>query len=240
MMNMDWQVGLMGGDGDLSRLATTFSEGDPRVWLQADGVYVMESSALDKLTDAVEVDSEAGRILGLMHGAMKLDDPSVRPVQPSRDFWHQGDHHRLAFPGTASGHTTVTGVAVGTVDGVSVPPPPPPERKWMAIAMSNANVADALQLISGSETWFQLYKIVEVIKSAVGGEDGIVQRGWTSRNRIRTFKATANHPALSGDDARHARQPGSGGKRSMSLQQAQALVRELIQRWLQELAEPEI
>lgn len=48
------------------------------------------------------------------------------------------------------------------------------------------------------------------------------------------FKASANHPGISGDQARHARQPGTPGpNRAMSMAEGDTFIRQLTANWIE-------
>jgi hypothetical protein len=51
---------------------------------------------------------------------------------------------------------------------------------------------------------------------------------------IDRLTASANHPGISGDDARHARMPGTPGpNRTMTIDEADALMRRLVTNWIE-------
>ena len=62
-------------------------------------------------------------------------------------------------------------------------------------------------------------------------------RSWRAAGRaapeeLGAFTGSANHQLASGDAARHAREPGSGPTRTMSLDEGAQFIRDLVSRWL--------
>lgn len=77
-----------------------------------------------------------------------------------------------------------------------------------------------------------LYRVYEIVKTRAD----IVANGWASENDLSRFTHTANHPALGGPDARHARLPSSTQPRSVSLGEAIALIECVLTAWLDSLS----
>jgi hypothetical protein len=236
---MPWRAELVGEPLDLQQMASTFSEGDPRVCRDEDGSYSLESTTFDALDGEAAVKTEAERLLTIMNGAMWAQDHlTVRSVQLSGQFRDPED--MVWIPATAEGRLTVTGAAVGTVNGVPVEPPPPaPAIAWLALAHSDPNVGDVLRLSATDDLdWFNLVKIMEVICVDVGGAVGagktaISKRRWAAAKQLRAFTASANNEKVSGvDAARHARTTGGVPQNVMTIAEGRALIHGLVRAWL--------
>ena len=121
---------------------------------------------------------------------------------------------------------------VGGSGGVPVEQPPPSGRSWLGLAQMNQNVADVLRMVASDDIdWVALYKVVEVIKDDVGGKAFILREGWATETQWKAFGIAANHPAASGDSARHARMPGSP-KQAMTLAEGRHFVHGFVPAWL--------
>jgi hypothetical protein len=82
--------------------------------------------------------------------------------------------------------------------------------------------------------WYDVYKAWEIVEHAAGGMPKVGARGWATKADIERLTASANHPEISGDDARHARMAGTpGATRTMSMSEANALVRRLVASWVE-------
>ncbi len=93
-------------------------------------------------------------------------------------------------------------------------------------------VAQAFRLFNQDLDWVNLYRIFEVIKADMNGEAKIVQSRLTTHAQLNSFRASANHPDVSGDLSRHAVSSGSVPTSTMSLTQAQRFIKTLLTRWL--------
>jgi len=109
--------------------------------------------------------------------------------------------------------------------------------EWLAVALSNPAVAKAIRrFAAGGESWVEPYRILEVIIEDVGTNNLLVQRGWYTASKIRTFKHTANSVAATGDEARHGADHKTPPKNPMRISEGKSLVSVLLHSWLQEKA----
>jgi hypothetical protein len=145
------------------------------------------------------------------------------------------------FGAMAATMATVRMHAAGTVthaDGTTPPSPPSPWPDYLALAEANGDVAETLEIIVRTEQlgWGELFKIHEIVCRSIEPMT-IVKLGWTTDNRDSTFTSSANNPAISGSDARHARPPkGSQPKRKMTISEGRQYIRELVTKWLGHLS----
>ena len=92
---------------------------------------------------------------------------------------------------------------------------PTPAQGSIVVAASNPAVAKVLRLLAADpSTPADLYRIYEVIEKASGGSKAVAVLASVSSAAIERFTASMNHPALTGDVARHGevkgRPPGPG------------------------------
>jgi hypothetical protein len=118
-------------------------------------------------------------------------------------------------------------------DGNVVPQPPPPGPGRLAVAETNHDVAEVLQILGQPQppNFAELYKIEEIIKS--GGLLTVVMRsaGVSDKERAR-FKHTADRQDASGADSRHARNKQQPPKNPMSIDEARTMIGKLVTAWL--------
>jgi hypothetical protein len=79
----------------------------------------------------------------------------------------------------------------------------------------------------------ELYKIIEVVKAAVGSIPG----HWASRKKLKLLKYTSEHEKVAGPTARHARL-ANPPKQPMSLDEARTTVRKILESWALEITKP--
>lgn len=106
----------------------------------------------------------------------------------------------------------------------------------MKLSEQEADVADALRDLGqpGPLDWYDIYKAREIVEHAVGGSPQVVAKGWLAKADIDRLTASANHPGISGAEARHARMRGTPGQnRTMTMTEADTLVRRLVASWIE-------
>lgn len=238
-MSMSWKAHLEGHDFELESLADLFADGDPRVSREQDGSFVLETAGFDQCPDAVAVKEVAEHLLATMNGAAKAADPSFTPVAVASHFRNAEGLHAVVLAGTAVARSRVYPAAI--TGGEQTAPEPPRARDWHALSATDANVRDALRILgTGDLDWIGLYKVYEIIRHDVGGQAAITSAGWADASEISAFGASANRPDVSGDEARHARLPGSPPKLTLSLHDARQLVRRIVEAWLVSKTRPEL
>lgn len=107
--------------------------------------------------------------------------------------------------------------------------------RLVELARRNKNVADVFRLLGAAYQldWVDLYKLLEIVKSDVEGEDRIVQEGWATRRELGALRASANRADVSGDEARHARDVGDPPARTMQQAEARSFVLRLVNNWIE-------
>ena len=118
-----------------------------------------------------------------------------------------------------------------------MPPPAPEGELYLSLAVVDEAVRDVAQLLGEAVApdWATLYKVLEVIDEDSG--DQIFQ--WVTKSELATFTMSANHPAISGTAARHARMSGTPRRSGMSIHEARDFIRGLAIHWIRDkLPEP--
>ena len=226
---------LEGHNFDLDTLCELFTDGEPIVARSVSGSYYLESSGLE--SPEGKVDTQAARaLLKRVNGAARAIDRDYQPVKLSGSYTRP-DGTRV---NTTEAHQVirVKGRAVGVAlkDGVPVPKPPPKGPRYVRLAEQDPDVADALRILGQPEPldWYDTYKILEIVRNAVGGPKEIEKRGWAREVDLDRLKASANHPGISGDEARHARMKGTPGPdKGMTIREADDLIRRLAANWIE-------
>jgi hypothetical protein len=226
---------LEGEKFDLDTLCELFPDGEPLVAQDASGGHYLESAGL--ATPEGKVDTQAARaLLKRVNGAARAIDRNYQPVKLT------GSYTRLdgTRVNTTEAHQVIraTGRAVGVAlkDGVPVPIPPAKGPRYVKLAEQDPDVADALRILGQPEPldWYDIYKILEIVENAVGGSKEIQRRGWATGKDLDRLTASADHPGISGDAARHARMTGTPGRRlRMTMRDGDNLIRRLAANWIE-------
>jgi hypothetical protein len=231
-----WKAWLEGHAFDLETLGEVFQSGDPLVVQDPSDGYYLESSTLQDADGRLD-QSAAQALVRRVNGVARATDQGFRPVQlTDRYTAPDGTPHVFARAGVAEGRSKVSAVAAVLRNGVPVPEPPPKGPRYVRLAEQDPDVADALRVLGQPDPldWYDIYKAWEIVEHAVGGWPQVVASGWATKADLDRLTASANHPGISGDEARHARMPGSPGpNRMMAMSEGDALVRQLVANWIE-------
>jgi hypothetical protein len=233
---VSWKAWLDGHAFDLETLSELFRKGEPLVAKNPSGEYYLESSALQDPTGQPNPRA-AEALVKRINGVGRAGDQGFRPVHlRGRYTAPDGTTSVVILGDTAEGRSKLTATATVLVNGAPAPQPPPKGPRYVKLAEQDPNVADALRVLGqpGKLDWYDIYKAWEIVEQAVGGWRQVVARGWATKADIDRLTASANHPGISGDDARHARMPGNPGPtRTMTINEADGLVRRLVADWIE-------
>jgi hypothetical protein len=238
-----WQVQLDGDPRDLEFLAKTFDVGPRKVLRDIQGPgYLYESDSFHPCASSEEVERIAETELATLSGVLKLERDARDALRYGAVYKPNQNGGRDIFVRIReSVHVRVeAGAVIATVTdaagNVVAPLPPPPPRAAVLLALSGADtaVAKALRLLGAPDvmTWVGLYRLHEVIEAEVGGQHTLEKMGWGSAQDLRRFKHSANSVQVGGDHARHGKEPQTPPTKPMTLAEAEAYVRYIVQAWL--------
>ena len=77
-----------------------------------------------------------------------------------------------------------------------------------------------------------LYRILDFVRHAKGGIEGIVTSGYATKRELNRFTHTANSHDATGDDSRHGALNHQPPKDPMTLEEARTLIRSVVKQWL--------
>jgi len=163
-------------------------------------------------------------VLPLINGIGRVHDASYRPVCLADSVINEDTlQTRHVFA-----EVRMEGRSRLTIGGD--PPSATPLRSKFD---SDPVLMEAVMRIGKSDThsWDDLYKVYEVLKDGAGGRDSLLQRIGLTKKELDRFTRTANHPAASGELARHARMREQPPADPLSLEEGRQFIREMLQRW---------
>lgn len=238
-----WQVQLEGDARDLEFLAEIFAT-DPRKVLRDEkgAGYLYESDSFHACSTSEQVEQLAEGELAVLSGILKLE-------RDARDGLKYGAVYRPSPNGGRDIFVrireslqvrvemgAVTAVVTDAAGNVITRPAPTPPRSavLLQLAAEDAAIAKVLRLLSAPDamTWVGLYRIHEVIEDDVGGQHKLEKQGWGSADDLRRFKHSANSVQVGGDKSRHGKEPQVPPKNPMTLAEAEAYARYIVQAWL--------
>lgn len=106
-----------------------------------------------------------------------------------------------------------------------------PFKSWISYASKNQNTAKVLRLYSSKEhNWDNLFKIYEVVKADIG--NNFENLNIVQKDQLIIFRRSAQHPFVSGDEARHGYSTEEPPENPMTLSEANSFIISLIKNWL--------
>ena len=230
-----WLVRLKGEKFDLEDLPSLLHSPEHTV-IEENGFYYLKSSDFDLLGSADEVRERAIAIIKVLNGAVKLHISSFRGVSEDGVTMIEEDgrrHHYVYLGGSIAARSKVSANLTVTTsnDTQQIAPLPRNVESWISLAKTDKAIADALHLFR-ENTWISLYKVYEIIREDVSGQQAITRNGWATKQGLSRFTQTAQSRAALGDFARHATNKFKPPLQPMSIKEAEALLRGIILSWL--------
>lgn len=231
-------VELQGDPDDLRELSLSFNQGDVAISREGEK-YLLKSSRFEPTLTPEQIQSEAKNIVTLLTGASRLALGSRQPIRVSGAYKERDDGRPPAIylflePAIARAQVGNPTVIIKNTDGsIETYYPADPMKDWISIALTDEAVATAFRIISTAPfDWVNLYRIYEVIDADAGGLDAIAAAGWATKDAIRLFKRTSNHPGALGTEARHGALATQPPPKPMDLSEARSLVSSILHGWL--------
>ena len=234
---MKWLVSITADAGDLDELSAL--PPNSLFAIRREGAeFVLESSLFENVSTAEEVKARAHLLVELMSGASSLAYDARRPFSVGSVIGIDDDGNRHIFVSCTinvstrlTAHATITHADGSTEEILPAQPVP----VWVDRAQADATAQEILRVWGTQpKDWVNLYNLLERVEHAVGGERGIVERGWASRKALDKFRRTACSPDVLGPQARHGVQKFEPPRKPMSLPEARALIRSVVVSWLTE------
>lgn len=236
----EWLVRLKGHEFDLEELSNHFRAGVWNVRKDEDDHYYLRSSDFDSLADEEAVRTRALELVERMNWAAKFHSgdgyqPVELDVVTRVDEDGKRMHHiTLTSKIEARSRMSAKPTVIREGDSPNAPRPPSEVESIFALAERDARVADALRYFDRGD-WVNLYKAWEVVGDAAGGARNIVTNGWATRDTQSRFTQTAQSRKVLGDEARHAIDKKDPPKNPMTLDEARAFVKSVMEAWAKTL-----
>ena len=205
-----------------------------------EGQFLYASDTFASCTASGEVLAVADHEFAVLSGALKLARDSHEPLRSGAVYRQNPAGGRDVFVHVSTaqmriepGEVTVT-VTDSKGNIITRPTPPPRTVRLAQLAASDVAVRKAMRLHAEEDagSWVGLYRIYEIIEADAGGEAAFGKRGWTSPKDQKRFKHSANSVTIAGDAARHGKETPTPPKHPMSLHEAIAYVRYVMEAWL--------
>jgi hypothetical protein len=231
-----WMVELGGDTFDLRELLRLNSLPDLIVVEENDRFY-LKAAEFNSYSDASEVLNRGNEIIRIINGIAQIEIQNwenVDVIGVARDET-SGTRKQFVFPLSFRGRSRMSmNATVIKADGATDKSPQKATfESFFELSRADTKVKKALRIYGSREhTWSNLYIILEIIESDVGGNSVIVNNGWSSKSKIETFKRTANSVAGAGDEARHGKENTVPPSPPMLLSEAESMIGVLLRQWL--------
>ncbi|MBE0415062.1 MAG: hypothetical protein IBX36_00770 [Dehalococcoidia bacterium] len=231
-----WLVRLKGEKFDLEDLPRLLHSPELAV-SEENGFYYLQSSEFESLTSSDEVRKRGIDLIDKLNGAAKLYRGNFQDVSEDGITHVEDDgrcHRYVYLEGTVTGRGKLRANAtVISPDGTEKKVDQPTNLEtWIGIANKYKPVADALHFFR-QHSWVNLYKVYEIIRDDVGGENAIIAQHRVSKGKLKRFKQTAQSRAALGDYARHASKKYKPPAQLMSLSEAKSMIKDILINWMQ-------
>lgn len=226
-----WSVQIVGDNFDLDDLPGWFNSNELKVVKEANGYYLY-SNRFSSVKDAKEVRIIAEKLVEKMLGAAMLIRSNLKPFKLGNVNRQNEDGSKDIYFKVSIKASTRSKATFGVYsNGVAQKANTSKAALIFDVADNDKKVEHALR-IWGKEPhdWINMYKILEIIESDVGGK--IYQEGLANKSEVDRFTQTANSVEALGDKARHGIKKVPLPKKPMTIQEAQYLIRSLINKWI--------
>lgn len=241
---MRWKVEVYGHEFDLTDLVKAAGGVGAKAFTD-EGRTFLYAEAFEQMDGAAKVHDAAQALIATVQTALKLSDSAAQLLTVGPVIDATGKASRIVSgAGTIQARSRAEGVLV-TVGGDAASPPPtePILARRTRLIATNAEVAEAVELLNNSDkTLVSLAKAYEIVKGdlghgnhKLGGKKAATISG-VSEEDLLAFMENVNYPALSGGMSRHAgkntkREPEEA-TRKMSHAEATSLIRQVVLAWI--------
>jgi hypothetical protein len=230
-----WLVRLKGERLDLQDLPKLFCSSEIRV-VEENGLFYLESTEFNSLSSVEDVHKRGKELIQLINRVVKFlrdnfQDISEDGIIKVEDNSKRSNYIFLQATITVRSNFWAQAKVISADGAEKVDTQPNIFESLLQKTQKYPDVADALKFYKKG-SWVSLYKVLEIIEDNVGGIDQIIKNGWTTKNKIRRFKHTAQSKDIIGDDARHASKKIKSPDKTMTLSEAKPFIKSILSRWI--------
>jgi hypothetical protein len=157
-------------------------------------------ATLDAATTPQQARQRASKVLVLLNGLARLQNPQHRNVDLANEVYQNGSLH-LASPQWRPRAGTRLQIATSPLTGAPVTASIDPRCKRL---VTDPKLAEIVEVFGEEMSWQRLRNAYEKVRALVGKNDNaLVKHGYATQPEITSFKANAQDPRHSGSDAVH-------------------------------------
>ncbi len=222
-------IQLLGDRLDIQDLQTGLRTSDWKIIKETDGYY-LTSDFLSSIADSKDIESKAKQIIDLLNGASSIVHRDHKKIETGSIIKVDEEGKRAIFMSINEAiKVRVRMSAVVLRKGV-VEEPSSNIENWITIAQKHESVRDVLHFFNDI-TWWNLYKVYEIIRDDVGGQNRLYKL--VPKTELSLFTQAAQSRELLGDQARHAsKKKYPAPTTPMTIDEAFAAIKRLFEIWI--------
>jgi hypothetical protein len=231
-MENRWYIQLIGEELDFNDIERSLKNYRWNLYKEQDEVFITNED-LDETNDSKEVKSHAEEFVDILNGALKClyGDYNTVLVATIVEFDKiTGDRKKNVFVKVKRSRPRIR---VNLSIQEKRKPNATTIEKWLNIAEENDSVRLVLHFYK-QPSWWNLYKIYEIISEDIGTENKLKKKMYVSANELSRFTGTAQSRKHIGDEARHAANKYKGHLNPMILDEAKRLIKQVFEKWIDE------
>ena len=189
--------------------------------------YYLNSELLDELSDNREIVSKAGEFLDIINGGANVLYSNHERVKVG---------NLKIIKDNGANHVLITGTARIKLKSrlretltTNTENDQPIIETWLDKSQTNQDIRDVLHFFN-EITWWNLYKIFEIIRDDAGGQKGLYKLA--DRNELKHFSQAAQSRELLGDKARHASKKYKAPLVDLTIDQGTDIIARLFRNWV--------
>jgi hypothetical protein len=213
-------VRLEGEEIDIEDLVEFLPKLSWNITKLSDGFY-LTSEKLSNIQKNRDVIAKAQEILDILNGAANIQYQNHQKVTPSNMMRidKEGRHHYVLI---------TESIVIRSRTNKS---PEKASNTWLELSDKDEYVRDALFFFK-EITWFNLYKVFEVIRDDVGNEKVLQEKKLMSASEIHSFRGTSQNRRVIGELARHGTKNFQIPKKPITLEEAYNLMKRVFENWI--------
>jgi hypothetical protein len=193
--------------------------------------YYLTSEILNSKSETNEIMSTAKEFIDIINGSAKVIHRNHKRVTTGSltTIDENGNKSVDVFISASIESRSRLRATLTLVNDENIENRPTTIENWIDKAFLHKPIRDALYFFN-ELTWWNLYKIYEIIKFDVGGGNKIYK--YQEKNKIKHFTQTSQSREAIGDSARHATEIYKAPKKPLTLNEAHTIIRILFENWI--------
>jgi hypothetical protein len=233
----EWHFGLEGDEFDLDSIADLFRDevtiakdqhGKTKLIVKLPFARTEAADALNAAKGLVAKVNAVNQIVYDCHDSIRLG--SIGCKNPETGLME----YFITMGARIKGRARI--IVGGEVSGGTPQPPKKRGDQFLAAADKSVLLDRALYLYGSlPHDWRGLFMVLEAAEDANDGESGLIAKNFVPLGQIKDFKGTANSYKALKHEARHGSTTKGFDQAQQTIEQAQQMVRTILQKWVQEV-----